>query len=114
MHESHLAGTVAAHLGDLDLAGKQVRVLVDSAALHGQDSRSALAAHLAALVRIDPAHIVVDVIPQERICSQCARRYIELSEENPCPACGAAPLPSFGSGDELHVEVVDLDVAGGA
>lgn len=114
MHESHLAGTVAAHLGSLDLAGKQVRILVDSAALHGQDSRNALAAHLAALVRIDPTHIEVEVIPRERICSQCASQYLDRGEEGPCPACGAAPLPSFGGCDELHVEVVDLDVAGEA
>ncbi len=110
MHESHIAGTVAAHLGNTDLSGKRLRIVVDAHSLHGEDSRASLAAHVAALVNIEPANVDVSELPRTLLCSQCAESYVEAVEDGACPVCGGPPLPALlDHNDGLQLEIFDID-----
>lgn len=107
MHEAHLAGTIATHVRAADLEGRVLRVTADLRALHGHESREALAAHLAAELGIAPGSIEVCTRPIRRLCSECAAPFEQHSESDSCPACGGVPLPLAIDHEEIDLEIVD-------
>ncbi|MEZ5419862.1 MAG: hydrogenase maturation nickel metallochaperone HypA [Vicinamibacterales bacterium] len=54
------------------------------------------------------AHLVVEHVPSRAVCADCATVFATAVPGAGCPACGSGAVRMV-SGDELHVDAVDLD-----
>ena len=53
------------------------------------------------------AHLVVEHVPSRAVCAECATVFATTVPGAGCPACGSGTVRMI-SGDELHVDAVDL------
>lgn len=53
------------------------------------------------------AHLVVERVPSRAVCRDCATVFATAVPGAGCPACGGGTVRMI-SGDELHVDAVDL------